>query len=84
MTERRATDEALDLLHAATIAAITEEIAGYKARREPVPPALLGQAIKVLKDNGIDSPARAQKVKDHLEGTLPSFEDIEQAHQATH
>ncbi|WP_456043958.1 hypothetical protein [Stenotrophomonas sepilia] len=41
--------------------------------REPVPPALLAQAIKLLKDNDISSPVRAQKVADELAPHLPDF-----------
>lgn len=41
---------------------------------QPVPPALRAQTIKFMKDNGIDSPARAAKTHDALAAQLPTFE----------
>lgn len=38
-------------------------------------PALLAQVIKLLKDNDISSPVRAQKVADELAPHLPDFID---------
>lgn len=69
----RASEEAADALHALTFEIVQEEILGYRERGEPVPPALLGQAIKLLKDNDISSPVRAQKVADTLAPHLPDF-----------
>ena len=39
------------------------------------PPALLAQAIKFLKDNGIDQPAKAGNKVDTLKETMPDFDD---------
>jgi hypothetical protein len=39
------------------------------------PPALLAQAVKFLKDNGIDQPARAGSKVDTLKGEMPDFDD---------
>lgn len=69
----RASEEAADALHALTFQIVQEEIEGYRERGEPVPPALLAQAIKLLKDNDISSPVRAQKTKDTLAPHLPDF-----------
>ncbi|WNH52419.1 hypothetical protein [Stenotrophomonas oahuensis] len=69
----RASEEAADALHALTFQIVQEEIEGYRDRGEPVPPALLAQAIKLLKDNDINSPVRARKVADELAPHLPDF-----------
>ena len=73
----RANDELFDLLHLMTVETLMAEIKNYRASGDPVPPALLAQAIKLLKDNGIDSPARAQKVADTLAKHMPNFDDID-------
>lgn len=88
----RATDDLVDELHALTFQTIMDEIKGYREavdeegnrRPLPVPPALIAQALKALKDNGIDSPVRAAALRDHLAGTLPTFEDVEDAHGVAH
>lgn len=74
----RASEEAADALHALTFEVIQQEIQGYRDRNEPVPPALIGQAIKILKDNGIESPVRAKKAHDAMAAHLPDFgaEDV--------
>ncbi|WP_445978417.1 hypothetical protein [Stenotrophomonas muris] len=69
----RASEEAADALHALTFEVIQQEIQGYRDRNEPVPPALIGQAIKLLKDNGIESPVRAKKAHDSMAPHLPDF-----------
>lgn len=69
----RASEEAADLLHALAFQVVQDEIIGYRERGEPVPPALIGQAIKLLKDNGIESPVRAQKAHDAMAAHLPDF-----------
>lgn len=69
----RASEAAADALHALTFEVVQDEIMGYRQRGEPVPPALLAQAIKLLKDNDISSPVRAQKVADELAPHLPDF-----------
>lgn len=40
-----------------------------------LPPALIAQAIKFLKDNGIDTPAQTGSKVDTLKGTMPDFGD---------
>jgi hypothetical protein len=52
---------------------LKEEIKSYRDQKLPVPPALLAQAIKMLKENGIDSPARSREVKDTLAAHMPDF-----------
>lgn len=79
----RATNDLMDSLHAMAAETIIEQIMKYR-RGEildpksgevlPVPPALIAQALKFLKDNGVDSPARAQKMLDALKDKLPDFE----------
>lgn len=85
---KRASDDLADRLHAMVFESILEEIERYRNHKDPegkpdplpVPPALLAQAIKVLKDNGIDSTARAKAAKDRLAGVLPNLEDVEDEH----
>lgn len=75
MSAGRATESALDALHGLLSETLQGEIQGYRERGEAVPPALLAQCIKFLKDNGIDSPARAKKVLDTLADAMPDFDD---------
>ncbi len=89
---KRATDDVFDGLHALTAETLMSEIQAYRngertdsdGKRLPVPPALLAQASKFLKDNGIDSPARAADLKDKLAGSLPTFDDVQEASGAAH
>lgn len=84
----RASDLLADELHKLTFETIISEINRYreavdadgKPCPQPVPPALLAQAAKLLKDNGIDSPQRAKKLHDSLADSLPSFEDVAGEH----
>lgn len=69
----RASEDAADALHALTFEVITAEINAYRAAGERVPPALIAQAAKILKDNGIESPVRAAKAVDALAPHLPDF-----------
>ncbi len=69
----RASETLFDQLHLLTVETLMAEIQAYKGRKEPVPPALLAQAIKMLKENGIDSPAREKKARDTLAAELPQF-----------
>jgi hypothetical protein len=41
------------------------------------PPALLAQAIKFLKDNGIDRPAMPMKREDTLSKKMPDMDELE-------
>jgi hypothetical protein len=88
--EKRASSDVADSLHALVFQTLIDEINSYKVKkfdadgkelpRERIPPALLAQAIKALKDNGIDSPVRAKQLFDALQGQLPDLEDVEQEH----
>lgn len=88
----RADENLFDLLHSLTVSTIIEQVKVYTENRDEkgnlhplaVPPALLAQAIKLLKDNGIDSPARAKKLDEALPADLPSFDDVADAHMGVH
>lgn len=41
------------------------------------PPALMAQAIKFLKENGIDKPAASGKKADTLKDAMPDFDELE-------
>lgn len=79
----RATGDLLDFLHGTLAQTLVDEIARYKKGEMrdadgnilPIPTALLAQAIKFLKDNGIDSPAKSNRMLDTLKNELPSFDD---------
>lgn len=70
----RATDESMGALHGLVCDSLIEQIKAYKAANEPIPPALLAQAIKLLKDNGIDQPARKGNKVDTLKDVMPDFD----------
>lgn len=42
-----------------------------------LPPALIAQAIKFLKDNGIDTPAKTGSKVDTLKDSMPDFGDAD-------
>lgn len=71
----RASETALDSLHALLSETLQQELKRYKDANEAVPPALLAQCIKFLKDNGIDSPQRAKKTLDTLAEAMPDFDE---------
>jgi len=85
----RATSDAVDALHALQAATLFAEVKRYtdhvdaegKPDPQPVPPALLAQINKFLKDNGVDSPIRAGALKDSLAGKLPDLSDVEDEHR---
>lgn len=87
----RATDDLFDALHLLAANTLIEEINAYRnavdekgnPAPKPVPPALIAQVLKFLKDNGIDSPARAQDLEDRLEGKLPNLADVEDEHMGS-
>lgn len=54
----RASEDALDALHAALAKTMLAELKAAKASDEPIPAALLSAVAKFLKDNGIDAPSR--------------------------
>lgn len=88
----KATEAILDSLHGLVADTLIDQIKVYteavgedgKPSPQAIPPALLAQCIKFLKDNGIDSPARGQKVNEALPPDLPSFDDVADAHQGVH
>jgi len=55
---KRATEDILDGLHGLLAESLKEQLENYKNSDEPIPPQLLAQCIKFLKDNGIDAPGR--------------------------
>lgn len=90
MVSKRASSDAADALHALVFETLIEEINRYKKPgadadgkplpRQPIPPALLAQALKALKDNGIDQPARALALRDALADSMPKLDDVEEEH----
>lgn len=90
--ERRASANQVDELHALQAATLMAEVKRYTDATktledgtvvpdpQPVPPALLAQINKFLKDNGVDSPGRGRKLQDDLQGHLPDLEDVEAEH----
>lgn len=85
MASGKATDSQFGDLHALVAESLIEQIQAWKAGRLVVqegeeyvkvfPPALLAQAIKFLKDNGIDQPARSGNKVDTLKKAMPDFSD---------
>lgn len=70
----RATEDLLDALHGTIAENLLHEIKEYKEGRKtdkdgnalPIPAALFAQAIKFLKDNGIDRAVRPGDPEDYL------------------
>ena len=68
----RATEQAMDKLHATVATLLTNELQRTANRAEAKPddpanaisPQLLSQAIKWLKDNGVSAPAGAKRTED--------------------
>lgn len=56
----RAKSSALDKLHELVAAVLTEQLQG----EEGPSPQMISQAIKFLKDNGIDAPATSKRFAD--------------------
>ena len=90
MSDKRASADLVDELHALQAATLMAEIKKYTEHRNPetgaleplpVPPALLAQVNKFLKDNGVDAPARAKKLQDKIGRQLPDLEDVEVEHR---
>lgn len=85
MANGKATDSQFGDLHQLVAESLIEQINAWKAGRlvqldgekytKVFPPALLAQAIKFLKDNGIDQPARTGNKVDTLKNVLPDFSD---------
>lgn len=70
----RATEQQLGELHGLVATTFAAEIEGYRKRGEPIPPSLLAAALKFLKDNGIDAPARSNKAVDQLATELEELD----------
>lgn len=78
----RASEDLLDLIHNLTATSIREELE-RAARRAALPkddedyqalnPQLVDKAMKFLKDNGVDAPARSKRV-DSLADTLSQLD----------
>lgn len=67
----RATEDALDALHALTVKKLTEAL-----KKDEVSPQMISAAIKMLKENGIDTPARSARI-DGLAQALRDLDDDE-------
>lgn len=81
----RGTNEQFDELHGLTLNILTTML---KAAEKGMlvdedglvtmpPPALLAQAIKFLKENGIDKPHVSTKKEDTLKDAMPDFDELE-------
>lgn len=88
----RTTEDRFDELHSIVADALIEQINAWKAGRlvalqdgeyvKTFPPALLAQAIKFLKDNGIDQPALKGNRVDTLKDAMPDYEGDNVVHLA--
>jgi hypothetical protein len=67
----RASNELLDLIHLLTATSLKDELARAAKRAAlprtdenyaPINPQLIDKALKFLKDNGVDAPAKSQRV----------------------
>jgi len=85
VNDKRASGDAVDELHALVTEMIVKEIKAAHSRTAceickqvpGIPPALLGQAIKFLKDNGVDMPAQTGNRVDTLKDAMPDFDEVE-------
>jgi hypothetical protein len=86
MASGKGTDGQFGDLHALVAESLIQQITAWKAGClvemdgeggyvRVFPPALLAQAIKFLKDNGIDQPARQGNKVDTLKKAMPDFSD---------
>lgn len=89
MANGKATGSQFGDLHELVAVVLIEQINAWKEHRlveerrdegvvtyvKVFPPALLAQAIKFLKDNGIDAPALGAPKTDTLKHSMPDFED---------
>lgn len=71
----RASNQALDALHALIADVLMSQLQakGEDGKSVPPSPQLLAQAIKFLKDNGVDAPARSERIS-NLEDALKGFD----------
>lgn len=70
----KATEAQLGGLHGLLAGAFAAEIAGYRERDEPIPASVLAAAARFLKDNGIDAPARENRMLDELATELEDLD----------
>lgn len=87
---KRASNEIADSLHGLVFETLIAELKRYREPQydengkrlppQPIPPAFLAQCLKALKDNGIDSPVRAQQLKDALADEMPELDEVEEEH----
>lgn len=70
----KATEETLGALHGLVATSFSSEIQGYVDRKEPIPASVLAAAIRFLKDNGIDAPARNNEELDELADELEDLD----------
>lgn len=81
----RGTNEQFDELHGLTLTILTTMLKaaanGMLVDEEGTvtmpPPALIAQAIKFLKENGIDKPLASTKKEDTLKDAMPDFDELE-------
>jgi len=82
---KRGTNEEFDALHGLTLRILTKMMQAAEAGMlvdadgnvAMPPPALLAQAIKFLKENGIDKPAPSAQKVDTLKDAMPDLDEIE-------
>lgn len=79
MADDRATENLLASLHGLVAQSLTAEIQRLVAEGEGITPSLIAQAIKFLKDNGIDAPARENTHIDSLANELGDL-DLDEFH----
>jgi hypothetical protein len=83
MANGKATDEDFGTLHQFVAEQLLAELKIANSRpacsecgsKPGIAPALFAQAIKFLKDNGIDQPARSGNKVDALKSAMPTFDD---------
>jgi len=74
---KTASVDALGELHALLASSLSDEVKRYQRENEPIPPALLAQVIKFLKDNGIEAVEANGNPLEALTGVLPFPTDSE-------
>lgn len=74
---KTASIDTLASLHDLLATSLTTELKKYTDKGEPIPPALLAQIIKFLKDNGIEAKEAEGNPLDDLTHNLPFPTDSE-------
>jgi hypothetical protein len=70
----RATEQQLGELHGLVASTFADEIRRYVREKQAIPPSLLAAALKFLKDNGIDAPARDNDAVDKLASEIEDLD----------